>query len=114
MNTEEMKLRTKEFAIKIAQRTLRLPDNSINRVYKGQILRSSSSSGANYGASVRAKSEANFINKRKIVEEELDETLFFLELLESFNEPFKGEIRELYNEGEILLKISVASIISSR
>jgi four helix bundle protein len=114
MNTEEMKLRTKEFAIKIAQLTLRLPDNAINRVYKGQILRSSSSSGANYRASVRAKSKPDFINKRKIVEEELDETLFFLELLVVFNEPFKKEIQELYNEGEILLKIIVVSIVSSR
>jgi hypothetical protein len=48
------------------------------------------------------------------VEEELDESLFFLELPAEFNEPFKIEIKELYNEGEILLKIIVASIVSSR
>jgi len=111
MNTEEMKLRTKNFAIRIAQLTQKLPDTPVNRVYKGQIIRSSSSSGANYRASARAKSKPDFINKRKIVEEELDESLFFLEMLEAFNEPFKIEIQELYKEGEILLKIIVASII---
>ena len=55
-----------------------------------------------------------FINKLKIVEEELDESLFFLELLEVFNQSEKEEIGVLYREGETLLKIIVASIISSR
>jgi four helix bundle protein len=55
-----------------------------------------------------------FIHKLKIVEEELDESLFFLELLAEFNGSFETEINELYKEGEILLKIIVASIVSSR
>jgi four helix bundle protein len=93
---------------------LRLPDNPVNRVYKAQLLRCSSSVGANYRASIRAKSRADFINKRKIVEEELDESLFFLELLDVFNEQFKLELKELYDEGESLLRIIVASIVSSR
>jgi four helix bundle protein len=114
MDSEEMKRRTKQFAIRVAQLMLRLPDNALNRVYKGQLIRCSSSAGANYRASVRAKSKADFIHKRKIVEEELDESLFFLELLEAFNEPFKLEFKELYNDGESLLRIIVASIISSR
>ena len=70
--------------------------------------------GANYRVSQRAKSNADFINKLKIVEEELDGSLFLLELLGLFNEPHKEEIITLHNEGEILLKIIVASIISSR
>ena len=86
----------------------------INKTYKNQIVRSSSSVGANYRASRRAKSTADFINKLKIVEEELDESLFFLELLEVFNPKEKEEINIIYNEGETLLKIIVASIISSR
>lgn len=114
MDSEEMKRRTKEFAIKVGQLILRLPDTSVNRAYKNQIIRSSSSVGANYRASRRAKSKPDFINKLKIVEEELDESLFFLELLEVFNEDFILEIKELYKEGESLLKIIVASIVSSR
>ncbi len=105
MDAEGMKSRTKLFAINIALLTQMLPDTIINRAYKGQIIRSGSSVGANYRASRRAKSNADFINKLKIVEEELDESLFFLELLEVFNESFRDEI---------LLKIIVASIISSR
>jgi four helix bundle protein len=113
MDCEEMKRRTKMFAINIAGLTQKLPDDSVNRVYKGQIIRSASSVGAKYRASRRAKSNADFINKLKIVEEELDESLFFLELMEVFNEPFGSEIKELHSEGETLLKIIVASIVSS-
>lgn len=114
MDSEEMKQRTKLFAINVALLTQKLPDTPVNRVYKNQIIRSSSSVGANYRASRRAKSNADFINKLKIVEEELDESLFFLELLEVFNQPQKEEIDTLHAEGETLLRIIVASIISSR
>ena len=114
MDSEEMKRRTKQFAIDVAKLVQRLPDTTVKRIYKGQIIRSASSSGANYRASRRAKSKPDFINKLKIVEEELDESLFFLELLTEFNKPFEKEINDLYVEGETLLKIIVASIISSR
>ena len=114
MDSEEMKRRTKEFAIKVEVLTQSLPESQINRAYCNQIIRSSSSVGANYRASRRAKSNADFINKLKIVEKELDESLFFLELLEVFNQHKKEEIETLHAEGETLLRIIVASIISSR
>lgn len=114
MTAEEMKIRTKQFAINIAKLALELPYNEVNKPYKSQIIRSSSSVGANYRASRRAKSNADFINKLKIVEEELDESLFFLELLVEFNPDKKEKIAELYIEGEAFLKIIVASIVSSR
>jgi four helix bundle protein len=68
MDSEEMKRRTKMFAINIAKLARKLPDTTVNRIYKGQIIRSASSTGANYRASRRAKSKADFINKLKIVE----------------------------------------------
>jgi four helix bundle protein len=114
MDASEMKDRTKAFAVNVAKLTQKLPENPINRAYSNQIIRSSSSVGANYRAARRAKSNADFINKLKIVEEEQDESLFFLELLVVFNEKFREEIAVLYIEGETLLKIIVASIISSR
>jgi len=89
MDSEEMKRRTKMFAINVARLTQKLPDNAINRAYKGQIIRSSSSVGANYRASRRAKSKPDFINKLKIVEEELDESLFFLNCYRSLKWIFK-------------------------
>jgi len=114
MNAEEMKQRTKSFAINVAKLTQKLPETTVNRPYIAQIIRSSSSVGANYRASRRAKSTADFINKLKIVEEELDESMFFLELLVEFNQSVKTEIADLYKEGETLLKIIVSTIISSR
>lgn len=114
MDSEEMKRRTRQFAIDVARFTEKLPDTTVNRIYKGQIIRSSSSTGANYRASRRAKSNADFIHKLKIVEEELDENLFFLELLREFNKESETEVVQLYNEGEILLRIIVKSIVSSR
>ena len=114
MDAEEMKRRTRLFAINVARLTQKLPDTQVNKAYKGQIIRSSSSVGANYRASRRAKSKPDFINKLKIVEEEADESLFFLELLLEFNKPFESEINELYKEGEILLKIIVSSIVKKR
>ena len=114
MDAEEMKRRTKLFAINVAKLMQKLPDTLVNRIYKGQIIRSSSSAGANYRASRRAKSKPDFINKLKIVEEELDEILFFLELILEFNPSFEAEINDLYKEGETLLKIIVSSIVSSR
>jgi len=114
MNAEEMKDRTKGFAISIARLTESIQDSTINKPYKSQIIRASSSVGANYRAARRAKSKADFINKLKIVEEELDESLFFLELLLEFNKSIENSIKEIYREGETLLKIIVSTIVSVR
>jgi four helix bundle protein len=114
MNAEEMKRRTKQFSIDVGHLVMQLERNDLNRNYNNQIIRSSSSVGANYRAVRRAKSKADFINKLKIVEEELDESLFFLELLEEFNKNKKRIINEIYQRGEELLKIIVATINTSR
>ena len=78
---EDMKARTKRFSINCWKLCATLPKNREynNLVY--QLLKSSSSVGANWRASQRPKSNADFINKLKIVEEEADETCFWLEIL---------------------------------
>ena len=73
---EELKRRTKKFAIEVFKNTQKLDIKFID--YKRQLIRCSSSVGANYRAACRAKSPKDFINKLKIVEEELDESLFFI------------------------------------
>ncbi len=78
MTTNEMLKRTKHFAIDCGHLVMSLKVNALNRPYGGQLIRSSSSVGANHRATRRAKSTPDFINKFKIVEEELDESLFFL------------------------------------
>ncbi|MGZ5134407.1 MAG: four helix bundle protein [Flavitalea sp.] len=114
MDAEEMKLRTRKFAISVGYLIVELEKNDINRNYANQLIRSSSSVAANYRAVRRAKSQGDFVNKLKIVEEELDESLLFLELLHEFNQNKRDKIKTIYSEGEELLKIIVATISSSR
>ena len=114
MKKEEMFQRTKNYAIVNAKLVLNIPNNIVNRNYADQLNRSASSIGANYRAACRAKSKADFINKLKIVEEELDETLFFLELLVELNPEIKEKITAISKEGNELLSIIVAAINTLR
>ena len=114
MNADEMKKRTKDFAINCGQLIQSLPKEVVNNAYSAQLVRSSSSVGANYRATRRAKSNADFINKFKIVEEELDESLFFLELIVEFNEEKREKIAVIYKEGNEILKIIVATLTTLR
>jgi len=114
MNSEILKQRTKAYSVSIGKLIISLPYNILNKNYSNQLVRCSSSVGANYRAACRAKSTADFLNKLKIVEEELDETMFFLELLEEFNPTIKEIIQQNWKEGNELLSIIVASIITMR
>jgi four helix bundle protein len=107
---DDIMKRLKALAVKTGKLCLELPYNIVNKTYIGQIVRCSSSASANYRAACRGKSKADFINKLRIAEEELDETMHFYELLAEFNEPFKQELRDLYVEANELLSIIVASI----
>jgi four helix bundle protein len=114
MTSKELIERFKVFAINNAKIINSLPKSNINQAYSNQLIRSSSSAGANYRAACRAKSTPDFINKLKIVEEETDESIYFLELLEHFNPSLKEQINLVLTEGNILLAIIVRSIITSR
>ena len=114
MNSDILKARTKAYSISIGKLISSLPFNILNKNYSNQLVRCSSSVGANYRAACRAKSTADFLYKLKIVEEELDETMFFLELLEEFNIDLKFEIQKNWKEGNELLSIIVSSIITIR
>lgn len=110
MNKKDLQKRFKKLAVDTARLCFKLPYNAANKVYIGQIIRSSSSSAANYRSACRGKSKPDFVNKLKTVEEELDETMFFYEMIAEFNEEYKKELRELYIEGNELLSIIVTSI----
>jgi len=112
---EIMLKRTKKFAIDCWILCSNLPKSREYNAYVNQLLRCSSSVGANYRASQRAKSTADFINKLRIVEEEADESHFFLEILFDITIIEKAEI-ELQQEIELLKKEAneiVAIIVSS-
>jgi four helix bundle protein len=114
MTEKELKAKTKSVAIDVARLSEKLASTKVNNTYIGQILRSFASMGANYRAACRAKSTKDFIYKLQVVEEETDETMFFLELLAEFKEKHKAEMRVIYKEAEIILKIMVASIKTSQ
>jgi len=111
---EDLKERTFRFAVSVGKIILELPYTIVNKEYFRQLVRSSSSVGANYRAARRAKSDADFLNKLKIVEEESDESIYFLELLRVFNTGFSDQLTTLINEGTEILKIIVSSINTTR
>jgi four helix bundle protein len=82
MDKDEMKQRTKEAAKRIINLCRNLPDNREGKLIGNQIFRSGTSLAANYRAACRARSHADFVAKLVIVEEEADETLFWLEIRE--------------------------------
>lgn len=110
----DMKVRTFAFAVNVGKIIAELPVTILNTAYGKQVVRSSSSVGANYRAARRAKSDADFLNKLKIVEEEIDESVYFLELLNEFNPGFTDKLIIVINDGVEITKIIVASINTTR
>lgn len=111
---KDIKSRTKEFAVNCWKFCSKIPHSREYNAYVNQLLRSSSSVGANYRAAQRAKSTADFINKLKIVEEEADESMYFLELLLEILSNDLEEAKALHAEANELLSIVVASINTAR
>jgi four helix bundle protein len=114
MNEQQMKTRTKEFAKEIIKLCRLLPDNREGRLIGNQIFRAGTSVAANYRAACRAKSTADFISKLSIVEEEADETLFWLELIKETKILDNDFIDSLMKENNELISIIVVSIKTSR
>ena len=114
MNEEQMKKRTKEFAKSIIKLCRLLPDNREGRLIENQIFRSGTSIAANYRAVCRARSTADFIAKLAIVEEEADETLFWLEIIKEIKILDDAFIDPLMEENDELIAIIVSSIKTSR
>lgn len=110
MNSKIMIDRTKNFATQNAQLCMELSEEPLLYPYKKQLIRASSSVGVNYRSACRAKSAKEFINKLKIVEEECDESIFFLELFKEFDDKNKSKINDTWKEANEILSIIVASI----
>jgi four helix bundle protein len=114
MTSEEMKKRTKRFAIAVIRFAQRLPKDSITAVMTRQLVKSGTSVGANYRSSCRAKSDADFISKMTTAEEEGDETLFWLEVLVEAEVVAAADVAWLLDEADQLVRIIVASIKTKR
>ncbi|MBD0331139.1 MAG: four helix bundle protein [Chitinophagaceae bacterium] len=109
MDKSEFQYRTKAFAINIETFCKTLPYDFI-KDYIAQLIRSSSSVAANYRSACRAKSKADFVNKMRIVEEEPDESMLFLELIFELYQKKREEIKILHNKANELLSMTVSSI----
>jgi four helix bundle protein len=114
MSQMDLKKRTKAFALRILKLVDALPKTTAGRALASQIVRSGTSVAANYRAACRAKSPADFMAKMGIVEEEDDETLFWLELLEESELVTAAKLTAIKQEANELIAITVASIKTAR
>ncbi|HXG39029.1 MAG TPA: four helix bundle protein [Bacteroidota bacterium] len=114
MNPEDLKKRTKAFAIRVVQFVESLPNDKTGNIIGNQLLRSGTSVGANYRAACRAKSRAHFISKLGDVEEELDESIYWMEIIEALGLVKTKELELLKAETNQLLAIIVSSINTAR
>lgn len=114
MTADEFKRRTKAYAIRVITLVESLPKSGAAFVIGRQLIRAGTSVGANYRAACRAKSRPDFIAKMTIVEEECDESLYWMELLVETNLVKASLIEGLVKEGHELLAMTVASARSAR
>lgn len=110
MTPDELKERTMKFALRVLEVVDALPQGTKGWAIGRQLCKSGTSVAANYRAAARAKSAADFIHKLGIVEEEADETLFWLELIVADGLLPQQRLQALIDEANELLAITVASI----
>ena len=111
---DELRDRTKAFALRVIKLVDALPNTPVARVIRNQLLRCGTSVGANYRAAKRAKSTADFISKMETVEEETDESMYWMELIVETGLVKEGRISDLYQEADEILSMVVASIKTAR
>ena len=114
MTEQELRERFKKFSIRIIKMVDSMPNTISGRALASQIVRSGTSPAANYRAACIGKSNRDFLNKLKMVEEELDETIHWMEIIMETEMLPKNRVQPLYDECVALLKIIVSSIVSTR
>ena len=110
--SDELKDRTKAFALRVLKLVDALPRTQKGRIFAGQIGRSGTAVGANYRAACRARSRAEFAAKLGIVEEEADETAYWLELIAESGALPIAQTEELHREATELTAIMASSRIT--
>ena len=114
MNEQEFKQRTKQFGIQIVRLLDDLPNKRTTDVLARQLLRAATSIGANYRAACRGRSIADVVAKLGVVEEETDESLYWLEVLTEADLVSRGQVAGLIAEADEILAMTVASIKTLR
>ncbi len=114
MDEQTFKRRTKQIALRVIRLAEALPRTRTCDILGRQVLRSGTSIGANYRAACRGRSVPDVISRLSIVEEETDETLYWIELLEDGSIVASGRVAELKAELGEILAMTVASIKTLR
>ena len=114
MTKDELKERFRQFSLRIINLVNSMPNTIAGNAIAKQVIRSGTSPAANYRAACLAKSDKDFLNKLKIVEEEIDETQHWLSLIMDAGMINKDRIISLYEESIELNRIIVKSIISTK
>jgi len=115
MSETQLKRRTKNFAKNIIHLSRTLPNNREGRLIGNQVFRSGTSVAANYRAACRGRSKAEFVSKLAIVEEEADETMFWLELIKEMDISNHPSLETLIKESsDEIVAIMVSSIRTTR
>lgn len=114
MSKIDLQNRTKQFSLRILKLSKAIPNTREGNAIANQIIRSGTSVAANYRATCRAKSKADFISKLSIVEEETDESLFWMEIIIESGILEKQLLSHLMKEANEILAIVVKSKITAR
>jgi four helix bundle protein len=114
MSYEGLRRRTKKFGLEVIKLVERLPKDKTCHILGGQLIRAGTSVGANYRAACRAKSTADFVSKLGTVEEEADESSFWLEMLVDAEKLAPTVAAPLIQEAGELTAIAVSSINTAR
>ena len=113
MIADDLKRRTKQFALRVLKLVAPLPNTVAGRAIGGQLVRAGSSVGANYRAACRGRSKAEFVAKLGIAEEEADESAYWMEVIIEGDLLKQKQVEPLLNEAEELTKIFAQSRISA-
>jgi four helix bundle protein len=114
MDQDELKARLKRFALRAINLAAALPRNSAGNVIGKQLLRSGTSVGANYRAACRARSRAEFISRLSVVQEEADETVYWLELIIESRMVKENRLAPIHREALEILAIVTRTILSCK
>ena len=114
MTTQELKKRTFEFGSRVIAAVEASPKTETGRILGRQLLRAGTSVGANYRAAARARSRADFVAKLGVVEEECDESAYWMEMIIDRKLLKPRRVNDLLAEANELLAITVASIKTAR
>ena len=110
----DLRVRTREFSLRIIRLHAALPKSKVAWTIGDQLLRSATSVGAHYREACRARSDAEFVSKLGGGQQELEETLYWIELLMESGTIAKDRLTDLYDEADQLMAILTTCIKNGR